>query len=635
MPQQKSAPPSDVTQAPSLISETDETKLEPNAQTMTEITSLLKEATDAYQTGDWAQVIAHGQAILKQAPHQPDALHLYGLALAKQQRLPEALTFFNRAIQHAPNHPLFYCNRARTYRHMRQWQQALQDYQYASRLAPRQLEVYIALAETYLEIGQPQTAIIQYLYACYLNRDQPIATHHQLGNAFLQQGAWDAALLAYEKALTLNPQSAETLSNMGVVYAEIGDLARAIRCHREALQANPQYGQAHINLGLALSQQGDFAAAEEVYQQALAQLPEQALHIHNNRGTNDKAQGNWQSARARFNQALLLDATNARARFNRGLVLLLLGDYKQGWQDYEARFELKDPNHVVLSTSRPHWQKQDLTHKTLIVYCEQGLGDTLQWVRYLPLLKQRGARIILQTQAALIPLLQSQVQLGIDQIIARENPSLPEHDYVVPLMSLSHRLNTQLSTIPANVPYLQAPSIAALPSTPSSKPYKIGIVWRGSSQHKNDGQRSIPLTTFAPLIQQPDLQCYSLQYGDNTAAEIQAAGLAHDLIDLSDQLNTWVDTANVIQALDLVITVDTSVAHLSGALGKPTWVLLPFVPDFRWLLDRSDSPWYPSMHLFRQSASCQWEPVIQAVAQAQQQQGKTLPAEKSKTSLVH
>lgn len=561
------------------------------------------------------QVITCCQTLLKQDPPHPEALHLYGLVLARQQRQTEALGFLNRAIEQAPHNPMFYCNRALLYRQLQNWPQALQDYQQALRLAPRQVGIYTALADTYLAAGQPQAAVAQYLYACYLHPNQPIVTHHQLGNAFLQQGHWDAALLAYQKALAINPRSAETLSNMGVVYAELGDAKQAVACHRKALQSNPQYGDGQINLGLALSQNFEFDAAETAYQQALAQAPSQTSQIHNNRGTNYKTQGDWQQALACFNQALTLNPHDARARFNRALVHLAQGNYSAGWQDYEARFQLNDPNHPVLNTSRPNWQGEDLNHKTLLVHYEQGLGDTLQWVHYLPLLKQRGARLILQTQDPLISFLITQPQLGIDQLIGIGD-NLPSHDYVVPLVSLSHRFNTQLDTIPAS-PYLRAPQMAMLPPSKQSARLKVGIVWRGNPQHKNDAQRSIALTTFTPLIEQKDIQFYSLQYG-NTAAEIQAAGLQQCLINLAPQLHTWADTANVIQALDLVITVDTAVAHLSGALGKPTWLLLPFVPDFRWLLERTDSPWYPTMRLFRQPQLRQWEPVFQVVKQALQ-----------------
>lgn len=577
--------------------------------------SLLKKATDAYQASAWEQGIAYCQTILQQAPHQPDALHLYGLILAKQQRLPEALTALNQAIAQNPNHPMFYCNRGLLYRQMQQWEYAIADYQRAAALAPRQPEIYTALADTYLAAGQAPAAVLQYLYAYYLNGHQPPTLHHHLGNAFLQQGAWDAALLAYQKALALNPNLAETHSNLGVVYAELGDLTQAVACHRQALQVNPHYAQAYINLGLALSQQQDFAGAEAAYQQALTQLPDSASPIHNNRGNNHKAQGRWQEALNDFDQALIADLHNARARFNRGLVKLLLGDYETGWSDYEARFELKDPNHPVLHTGRPSWQGEALTGKTILIYAEQGLGDTLQWLRYLPLLKQCGAKIIFHTQTTLLPLLQGQPQLGIDRLMGRETVAWPEHDYVVPLMSLSYRLQTRLETIPATIPYLQAPRVMTLPVGAAPTAYKVGLVWRGSPHNKNDRQRSVPLAALAALFEQPGVEFYSLQYGEHRS-EIQAVGLEDRLIDLSADLTTWVDTAKIVQALDLIITVDTAVAHLSGALGKPTWVLIPFVPDFRWLLDRTDSPWYPTMRLFRQSQAQRWEPVLQAVAQA-------------------
>lgn len=599
---------------------------------MNTIANLFQKATQAHQAKQWEQAADYYRQVLAQEPNHADSLHLLGVVRGEQKQWPEALALMGQAIAALPQNTVFYCNRAQIFRRMQNWEAAVQEYHRALSFAPRKDEIYTALAETHLLANQPQAAILQYLYACYLNPHQPVTTHHQLGNAFLARGFLDAAKLAYERALTLNSQSAETLSNLGVICAEQRQFDQAAAYQRQALSINPQFGDAYINFGLVLSQQHAFAEAESAYQKALTLKPDQQSSIHSNRGLNYQAQGEWPAAQDCFNQALQLDAANAKAQFNRATLSLLLGDFKQGWADYEIRFALNDPNHPQLLTAQPRWQGEDLHGKTLLVHYEQGLGDTLQFVRYLPLLKERGANITLQTQADLIPLLTTQSQLGIKELIT-PTQSLPAHDYFVPLMSLPYCFKTLPETIPAaKNAYLQAPVNSAVKLASSPNLLRVGLVWAGNAQHHNDHQRSILLNTLRPLLKESNVHFYSLQYG-LMQAEIQHENLSSRLEDLSPQLNTWADTAQIINQLDLVITVDTAVAHLSAALGKPTWILLPWLPDFRWMLDRSDSPWYGSARLFRQPTRGDWDSVIQTVSTALH--NLALPLAKASKNSVH
>jgi tetratricopeptide (TPR) repeat protein len=586
-------------------------------QTTAKVEHLFQQATQAHQAKQWRQAAECYQQVLTTDPQHANSLHLLGLVYAEQQQLTKALELVGKALSIAPYNPIFYCNRAQIYRRLNQPEQAIQDYQQALLFAPRRAETYTALAETYLAINRSQEAILQYLYACYLNPQQPVSTHHHLGNAFLARGHLDAAVLAYEKALTLNPQSVETLSNLGVIYAELHQLDRAVAYHRQAININPHYADGYINLGLALSQQNAFAEAEEAYQQALKLNPQQQSVIQCNRGLNYQAQGEWQNAQDCFTQSLNVDSNNAKARFNLATLALLQGDLAQGWAEYEARFNLNNPNHPVLKTTQPNWQGEDLQGKTLLVYCEQGLGDTLQFIRYLPLLKQRGARLLLQTQPALISFLATQTQLGIEQCFAM-GQTLPAYDYYVPLMSLPQRFQTQVDNIPAANGYLQVPVQHSLALPAANASLRVGLVWAGNPQHKNNHRRSISLKSLIPLLDNPFVQFYSLQYG-SPQTEIQQAGMQNKIIDLSPQLKSWIETAQLINQLDLIITVDTAIAHLSGALNKPTWLLLPFIPDFRWLLDRTDTPWYNVLRLFRQTQRDDWESVIHTIKQALQE----------------
>lgn len=574
------------------------------------LASLFETATQAHQTGQWELAAQSYQQLLTWKPDHADAWHLLALVYAEQQRWPEAWTSIDRAIALVPHNPVYYCNRAQMRRRQQQWDAAILDYQQAIRAAPRRVDTYLRLADTHLVIGRGQEAILHYLYACYLNPQQPPTTHHQLGNAFLMGGHWEAAITAYEKALALNPRSVETLSNLGLVYAEQGRLDQAVASHRQALVIDPQYGDGYINLGLALSQQGRYADAENAYQQALRLKPEQSAAIYTNRSLNQQAQGDYRGALDSVEQALTLQAENPKARFNRAILRLRLGDFRGGWADYEARFQLNDPNHPRLQTTQPLWQGEDLAHRRLLVYAEQGLGDTWQFLRYLPVLKQRQATLIVQVQPALLSFFKTQSQLGVTEWMA-VGDSLPLFDYHVGLMSLPQRLQTEVDCIPPTG-YLQVkpPARSSFPKTDSS--LRVGLVWAGNPQHKNDHHRSLPLSVLAPLLENTGVAFYSLQHGP-AGQDIQRLEGRDRLVDLGPRLQSWEDSAQLLTELDLLITVDTSVAHLSGSLGRPTWILLPFVADFRWLVDRTDSPWYPSVRLFRQPQPQDWTSVIAAV----------------------
>lgn len=438
------------------------------------LASVFETATQAHQAGQWELAAQSYQQLLTWRPDHADALHLLALVRAEQQRWPEAWTCINRAIALVPHNPVYYCNRAQMRRRQQQWEAAIVDYQQAIRVAPRRVDTYLRLADTYLAINQGQDAILHYLYACYLNPQQPPTTHHQLGNAFLMGGHWEAAVTAYEKALALNPRSVETLSNLGLVYTEQGLLDQAVASHRQALLINPQYGDGYINLGLALSRQGQYDEAENAYQQALRLKPEQSAAIHTNRSLNQQAQGDYSGALASLEQALMLEPDNPKARFNRAILRLRQGDFRGGWADYEVRFQLNDPNHPRLPTTRPAWQGQDLAHRRLLVYAEQGLGDTWQFLRYLPVLKQRQATLIVQVQPALLPFLKTQSQLGVTEWMAVGDP-LPVFDYHVALMSLPHRLQTEINCIPPGG-YLKVdrPATSPLPKT-DPRP-RVGLV---------------------------------------------------------------------------------------------------------------------------------------------------------------
>jgi hypothetical protein len=307
-------------------------------------------------------------------------------------------------------------------------------------------------------------------------------------------------------------------------------------------------------------------------------------------------------------QALTLEPNNANAHWNKAQILLLLGRIKEGWKEYEWRKKCADFSLLVWQPGGPPWDGSDLDGKTILIYCEQGFGDSIQFIRYARLLAEMGAQVIVKCQPKLQALFKTIP--GVDRAITRSDKTAPYH-FQASLLSLPCLLKTDIETIPAQVPYLFLPTQASRDLISDGK-RKIGIVWAGSPSHKNDQNRSMSLKHFEPLLDIDEITFYSLQFGERSQ-DIISLGFDHALTNLEQDLDGFMPTAAMLEKLDLIISVDTSTAHLAGALGRPIWTLLSFVPDWRWMLGRDDSPWYPTMRLFRQSAPGDWKGVIEDV----------------------
>jgi Tetratricopeptide repeat len=379
--------------------------------------------------------------------------------------------------------------------------------------------------------------------------------------------------------------------------------------YRQALHLQPANAEAHINLGIGLWDQNKLAEAMASFQEALRLHPASA-EARTKLGMVLADQGKLAEAKVCFQQALRLQPANAEAHTSLAILQLLHGDFAQGWPEYEWRWQCKRFNKLP-TLSQPLWDGAPLSGRTLLVQGEQGLGDTLQFVRYLPLVQKSGGKVVMRCQPLLRRLLQSCA--GIDQVVAYDT-ALPPCDCRMPVLSLPRLLGTTLATIPAEVPYLRPDpneesrwraELAALVG------FRVGIAWQGNPEHPNDCRRSVPLEQFAPLAGVPEVRLVSLQQGPGSE---QLAGAAFPITALGERLADFATTAAVVRALDLVVCVDTAVAHLAGAVGAPVWVALPFLPDWRWLLDREDSPWYPTMRLFRQPQPGQWAEVFATIA---------------------
>ncbi len=436
--------------------------------------------------------------------------------------------------------------------------------------------------------------------------------HDNLGKALRERGRLAEAVACCQRALELKPDYAEAHNNLGAAFQEQGKLDEAVACYRRALQLKPDYAKAHNNLGIAFTDQGKLDEAIACYRRAL-QLKPDYDEAHNNLGAAFHNQGKLDEAIACYRRALQLKPDYAEAHKNCGHAWLLAGDWQRGWPEYQWRWQTR--NFPPRPFSQPLWNGEPLAGKTILLHAEQGLGDTIQFIRYASIVKQHGGTVIVECQKLLLGLLEGCP--GVDRLAA-QGDALPAFDVHAPLLSVPGILNTSPETVPARIPYLLAKPALLEPWRTRLIEFgglKIGIAWRGSPEHRKDRARSIPLSCFEPLASLPAIHLVSLQKGAG-AEELQEVRDHFPVTDLGGRLQDFMDTAAVLANLDLVTTCDTAVAHLAGALGVPVWVALPFVPDWRWLLDRSDTPWYPTMRLFRQKKPGDWAGVFEEIKTA-------------------
>jgi Flp pilus assembly protein TadD len=433
-----------------------------------------------------------------------------------------------------------------------------------------------------------------------------------LAHALRRTGRSDEAMARYRQAIELQPNFHAAHNNLGNILREKGQFDEAIASYRRAIEVKADYLEAHNNLGSALLESGRPTEAIEQYQRALALRPE-LPELYNNLGKVHRANNDVTAAIAAHERALVLRSDDADAHWNRSLMRLLSGDFEQGWQEYEWRWRVPDFKSPRRNFRQPLWTGQPLKGRRILLHAEQGFGDMIQFARYVPRVAQQGGRVILECPPELLRLMQTLP--GVEQLIAAGR-ALPEFDLHCPMLSLPLAFHTTLQSIPNVIPYLQPDSSQvahwkARLRLPGDR-LRIGLIWAGSSANPNDRNRSLALAALSPLAQSEDAVFYNLQTGP--AAEQAAKGSAFEFMNPAGQLGDFADSAALIANLDLIISVDTATAHLAGALAVPVWVLVPFAPDWRWLLDRQDSPWYPTMRLLRQSRPGDWDSVIQQIA---------------------
>lgn len=563
------------------------------------------------------EALAAYQCAVELRPDLAQAHNGLGIVWQQQGRLAEAAAGFKAAIRARPDFAPAHNNLGNVLKEMGRNDLALTAYQEAVRLKPDFAEAHSNLGNLQRELGQIDDAVASCRLALRLKPDFAIG-HNHLGAAYSKMRKWNDAVACYRQAIALLPAYPEAHSNLGDALRELGQLDEAAASFREAIRLRPELAEPHAGLSLVLLQLGDLAGCQESCREALRL-----------RGGGGSAQlnltlsivalleGRHEESIAYCDAALQQEPDSPEAHKNRAIVRLLQGRFSEGLPEYEWRW--KCPELPERPFQQPLWDGGPLDGKTIMLHAEQGLGDTIQFVRYARLVKQRGGRVIVVCQKTLLPLLAGCE--GIERLVAQGDP-LPAFDVHAPLLSLPRIFGTTLETIPNDVPYLQAePTLVerwrrALDELPG---YRVGIAWQGSRSFYFDRLRSLPLAEFAPLADVPGVTLVSLQKGYGSEQLAALAG-RFSVIDLAARLDEttgpFVDTAAVMKSLDLVITSDTSIAHLAGSLAVPVWVALPFAPDWRWLLEREDSPWYPTMRLFRQSERGDWRSVFERMAAA-------------------
>jgi len=508
---------------------------------------------------------------------QPKYLSTLGNTLHLQRRFEEALKTFDKAIQLRPDDAKLWVGLGKVLTDLERMTEALQSFEQALKLDPHDWDAMNRSAYLLYRQGRFEAALKQHNLCVELQRDNALVL--QMRAASLRGlKRFEESLADSLRSHELAPDNIETLNNIGDALRALGRYEEAVTWFDRAIARRPSFVLAFINRGSAFAQLGRF----------------------------DNAIASWR-------QAISLDPGNAEADWNLSLLELLLGDFEAGWARREARWNSKLCPDVYPKFAEPMWLgKEPVEGKTILVHVDEGLGDTIQFVRYVPMLAGRGARVILVVAKALHSLLSGFPGVSACLMVGDK---LPPFDMHCPICSLPLAFGTRLDTIPFATSYLPAPPPERTRAWeerlgPHDR-LRVGLVWSGSPAHANDLDRSIPLQTLSRILD-VDATFISLQK-DPRPADKAILEQRADIVDLTADLTDFIETAALVGCLDLVITVDTSVAHLAGALGRPTWILLPYVPDYRWMLDRDDSPWYRVVRLFRQTASREYRSVLDEV----------------------
>ncbi len=533
------------------------------------------------ELGRWGEALASYDEALRLWPAYADAWYNKGNALREEKRTLEALAAYDTALAHRPHYPEALCNRANALRELGQLEAALLSSQAALRQRPRYAAAWHNRGLILYDLLRAEEAVAAFDEALALQDIYPEAWTSR-GVVMRDMMRAEEALACFDKATAQKPEAPEAWSNRAAALQDLERLEDALASCDRAIELRPSYAEAWSNRGIVLLALG--RAAESI---------------------------------ASFERALSFDGASPTIGFNLAVARLYSGDFERGLAGYECRWHRDRPEKPLIAGPWPLWQGEPLEGRTIVVHFEQGLGDALQFVRYLPLLAARGGHVIFVIPAKMHRILSASLR-GID--VRTDFAAHDAADFHLPLMSLPHRLGTRLETIPAAPSYLAAPPerVTKWRDRLGSHGYRIGICWHGNKQGTVD-RRSVPLSCFAPLAALPGVRLVGLQKGQGLEQlATLPPGMAIEMPreDFDEGPDAFLDTAGLMMNLDLVIASDTSLAHLAGALGRPVWLLLRKIPEWRWQAEGDTTPWYPTMRLFRQSRDHDWNEVFERVTAA-------------------
>jgi tetratricopeptide (TPR) repeat protein len=547
------------------------------------------------------------QALAIDAGHG-DSLNLMGVLASLAHQHDRAVEWFARAIRQAPR--LDYLKNLGTALHrLGHLEEALKAYDKALMFAPEDAEIWTNIGNALTQAGRHDEASLSFEHALKLNPRSPDAAIER-GRALFKLTRYEEALACFDLVNEMRPDDADVAHMRSTCMVRLRRFDEALPEVRKVLALKPGNADALNNLGAIHQSRGRHEQALPCFDQALALRPD-FIHAMNNKAFSLTELQQFDKAFAIYERVAALDPDNATMRWNTGMLHLLLGDFEKGWIRRGARWSVSSLSLNGRSFTQPAWLGDEpVEGKKILLYSDEGLGDTIQYARYVPMLAARGARVILQVDSAIRSLLSGMP--GVAQCLS--TIELPEFDLYCALSDLPLAFGTRLETIPSEVPYLRAPAARLRAWEDRLGPHdclRVGLVWSGNPAHQNDHNRSIALRMLAPILD-CGARFVSLQKDVRDSDRLFLADRS-DVINLTEHLTDFTETAALVSCLDLVITVDTSVAHLAGGLGCPVWIMLPYTPDFRWLLDRDDSPWYPTARLFRQTVTRDYRPVVERI----------------------
>ena len=571
--------------------------------------TLFYDACDKHQKGQLKESRSILESILKAAPKHFDSLHLLGIIAAQQHDFQIAADLLARAIELNPTNPAYHSNLGLALQNRMQFEAAIGSYNQAIAIKPDYAEAHYNRGVAFQSMDRLDFAVADYEAAISL-RPNYAEAYCNRGVVLQKLGKPQDAVVSYERAIAIRPAYALAFSNRGLALVELNKLDEAVASCDRSIAIMPNLAEAHYNRGIALRELNQLNESVMSYDRAITIKPDY-VEAHFNRGNALMELRQLDSAIASYDRAIGIKSNYAEANWNKGLALLLAGDFEHGLKLYEWRWKKDGATRPTERFAKPLWTgAESLAGKSILVYSEQGLGDTILFCRYLFNLSDLGATVLFSPQKPLRGVMKCLTDHVRDvQVVDEINASL-EFDYHIPLLSLPMAFQTNARSIPASVPYLFAEKerVARWNATVGTEGFKIGICWHGATSSLYAG-RSFHVDNFRDISKIEGIRLISLHKGAGLA-QLTSASSMMKVETLGDAFDSgpdaFMDTAAVMQLCDLVITSDTAIAHMAGALGVPVWVVLKFVPDWRWMLDRVDSPWYPTMRLFRQKSHGDW-----------------------------